>query len=58
LRLLSLILRRCSRTFPKDELIAKLKDVYILGVRSASDITAEGKKRKKKKKENKKEKES
>ncbi len=27
---------------PKDELIAKLKDVYILGIRSATDVTKEG----------------
>jgi len=30
-----------KRTFPKAELIEKLKDVYILGVRSASDIDKE-----------------
>lgn len=27
---------------PKEELIAKLKDVYILGIRSATDVTKEG----------------
>jgi D-3-phosphoglycerate dehydrogenase len=31
----------CKNTFHKEELIAKLSDVYILGIRSATDVTEE-----------------
>lgn len=30
-----------KKTFPKEELMEKLKSAYVLGIRSASDITAE-----------------
>jgi phosphoglycerate dehydrogenase-like enzyme len=30
-----------KNTFSKDELKEKLKDVYILGIRSATDVTAD-----------------